>query len=116
MLKRILIAAIFTALPAAAIAAETHTGHGAHGDAASAAFMAANDAMMKDMMVEPTGDADRDFIRMMIPHHQGAVAMAKVVLEYGKDADVKRLAEGIIKAQEEEIAWMQDWLAKHPAQ
>ena len=58
-----------------------------------------------------TGDADRDFVSMMIPHHQGAIDMAEVVLKYGKDPKVKKLAQDIIKAQKHEIAMMQAWLA-----
>jgi uncharacterized protein (DUF305 family) len=60
-----------------------------------------------------TGNADVDFVKGMIPHHQGAIDMAKVVLAFGKDPEVKKLAEGIIKAQEEEIAWMNTWLQKN---
>jgi DUF305 family protein family protein len=53
-----------------------------------------------------TGDADRDFARMMIPHHQGAIDMALVELRYGKDERLKRLAQEIIVAQQQEIAVM----------
>jgi uncharacterized protein (DUF305 family) len=60
-----------------------------------------------------TGNPDVDFVKGMIPHHQAAVDMAKTVLAFGKDPDVKKMAEDVIKAQEAEIAWMKDWLKKH---
>lgn len=68
---------------------------------------------MSGMNMEMTGDPDKDFVIMMIPHHQAAVDMAKVVLEHGKDAEVKKMAENVISAQEEEIKWMKQWLEKH---
>ena len=80
--------------------------------ASSKAFMAANMKMHKEMDIAFTGNADADFVKGMIPHHQGAVEMAKIVLEHGKDAEVKKLAQEIIKAQETEIAWMREWLKK----
>ena len=49
----------------------------------------------------------------MIPHHQGAVDMAKIVLAFGKDPELRKLAENIVKAQEEEIAWMSSWQQKN---
>ncbi|MGA7781603.1 MAG: DUF305 domain-containing protein [Paraburkholderia sp.] len=70
--------------------------------------------MMKNMSAPGyTGDTDADFVAHMIPHHQGAVDQAKVELEYGKDPQMKALARKIIKAQNEEIAYMKRWQANH---
>jgi uncharacterized protein (DUF305 family) len=80
----------------------------AHGD--EAPFLADNDAamttMMTDMAAEPTGDVDRDFVAMMIPHHQGAIDMALALLKYGRNEQLKRLAQEIIVTQQQEIAAM----------
>lgn len=80
---------------------------------AGMAYMAGMEKMNADMNAAMTGDPDRDFVTMMIPHHQGAIDMARVQLEHGKDAELHKLSEGIIKAQESEIAFMKDWLARH---
>jgi len=79
----------------------------------SEAFEAANKKMHEGMMLSYSGDADVDFVKGMIPHHQGAIDIAKIELRYGKNPKIRTLAEGIIKAQEAEIAEMQAWLAKH---
>jgi uncharacterized protein (DUF305 family) len=92
--------------------------HAAHGDtdapAAAAAFQKANADMHKAMDIEFSGNADRDFVRSMIPHHEGAVAMARIVLDHGKDPELRVLAEDVIRAQEAEIKQMKTWLERNP--
>lgn len=111
----VLALGVVLVLGGGASAQHAHAGHGATGsDAAStAAFRAANDAMHAGMALDFTGDADVDFARGMIPHHQGAIDMARVVLAHGADPALRQLAEDIIAAQAAEIAFLRDWLARN---
>jgi uncharacterized protein (DUF305 family) len=78
------------------------------------AYEEAMERMQRGMAVTTSGDPDVDFARMMIPHHQGAIDMARVELAQGKDPALRAMAQDIIKAQEGEIATLKDWLGKHP--
>jgi hypothetical protein len=73
-------------------------------------FLSENDAamnkMMANMTVKPTGDVDRDFVAMMVPHHQGAIDMAQAELRYGHNEQLRRLAQEIVVNQQQEIAVM----------
>ena len=64
--------------------------------------------MMADMMIKPSGDVDRDFVEMMMPHHQGAVDMAQAELKYGHDQQLRRLAREIVANQQQEITVMRN--------
>jgi hypothetical protein len=91
------------------IAAVCETSFGS-APAEEAPYLAENvDAMTKmmvDMGIRPTGDVDRDFVAMMVPHHQGAIAMARAELRYGRNERLRRMAQGIIVTQQQEIAAM----------
>jgi len=86
----------------------------AQNNEASQAFMDANDKMMQAMNDMPmSGNPDMDFAMMMIPHHQGAIDMAKVELEHGTDPKLRAMAQMIVDAQEKEIAELNDWIKAH---
>lgn len=113
---RTLILAFATVLIAFGATAEDNDhshGHGNANSASTMAFMAASEAMHTGMDIAFTDDADVDFALGMIPHHQGAIDMAKVVLEHGSDPELRALAQEIIAAQEAEIAFLRAWLAEH---
>jgi uncharacterized protein (DUF305 family) len=82
-------------------------------------FLTASQASMLKMMVgmarEPLGDVDQDFIGQMIPHHQGAIDMAKAELRYGQNEQLRRIAQEIIVEQQAEIAVMQQERISHSA-
>lgn len=100
ILRHIAPAALATLLLAASVSAACPADE--HGQ-----FMAENDAamtrMMDDMNIKPTGDIDRDFAAMMIPHHQGAIDMAVAFLRYGHNEQLRRIAQEIIVEQQQEI-------------
>ena len=118
MIKHPVVIAVFVALLGSTTAHAQHAGHSGHAaapdsPAATKAYQAVNAKMHKDMDIRFSGNADADFARAMIPHHQGAVDMARVVLQHGKDPALKKLAEGIIASQDKEISFMRDWLKKN---
>jgi uncharacterized protein (DUF305 family) len=108
MKRKVLLSALCTVLaPMIAVAADTAS-------PSKDAMRIKNDQMMTAMKgVALTGDPDRDFVNMMIPHHRGAVDIAKIELQYGKDADLRGLAQSIVQAQEKEIATMKAWQTAH---
>ena len=101
-------------------APDPHAGHGSHqGHTSSASSKATistkkyqqiNDNMHKSMDIKFTGDADKDFLAAMIPHHQGAIDMAEVVIQHGKNPKVRQLAQEIITMQKKEIIEMKQLL------
>ena len=98
------------ALPPLVFAHEAHPAAQHAATSNESAFLAENDAamakMMNDMAAKPSGDIDRDFVSMMAPHHQGAIDMAVLELRYGKNEQLRRIAQEIIVSQMQEIAAM----------
>jgi hypothetical protein len=91
------------AAPPLAFAHEAHPPAQQAATSDESAFLAENEAAMSKMMsameAKPTGDIDRDFVAMMIPHHQGAIDMAVLQLRYGKNEQLRRIAQEIIVEQ-----------------
>ena len=120
MRRRIVLTSILvTSIAGIAFAQTVHHGDPTSGQDNSAdstfasQMMQAMDRMNSGMAAaRPTGDPDRDFAAMMIPHHQGAIDMAKVELIYGRDPVLRRLAQGIIVEQQQEIELMQRSLSE----
>lgn len=84
-------------------------------DAASTKdFKQAHMDMMQNMHMEFSGNADADFARSMIKHHQGGIAMAKIQLKHGKDSEMRKMAEKLIKEQGGDNEKFEAWLKKHP--
>lgn len=113
-LKHILLSAVIAGSATVAFAQDAMKGMDMGKGPADEGYVKAMMTMQHGMMsMKLTGDADKDFVMMMIPHHQAAIDMAKVELQYGKDSELKKLAEDIVSAQDKEIATMKAWQTKH---
>lgn len=119
---------LFGAFAGAAVSQDMQHQHGARGGARPPVFVASSAkpfaALMDDAMAvmdhgmrgaPMTGVAEHDFVTMMIPHHQGAVDMAKALLIHTKDPELRNVAQGIITEQLNEIRVMQAWLQRYQA-
>ena len=83
-------------------------------DPVAGAFAAINHRMHRDMAFPAGAKPDAAFAQAMIAHHQGAIDMAKVILGFGADPEIRKLAQEVITAQQGEIAFLQQWLARQP--
>ncbi|WP_158753438.1 DUF305 domain-containing protein [Dyella sp. S184] len=103
-------AALASFLTLAAVAAALASVPAARGEAGERPFLSGNqrimDRMMQGMAVKPTGDVDADFAAMMIPHHEGAIEMAVLELRYGRNEQLRRIAQEIVVDQQQEIGAM----------
>jgi len=117
IIRSLIAAAGIAALPSLAAAQGAHSGHSmpmqtrqSADSPATKAYREANAKMHRDMDITYSGDPDVDFVKGMIPHHQGAIDMAKVALQHTKDEQIRKWATDVIREQEREIAEMQAWL------
>ncbi|WP_085557599.1 CopM family metallochaperone [Azospirillum agricola] len=118
------LAFVLTLATAAPVLAQQNAAQGmTHGQSAkpnaagSQAMMDTMHTMQQTMMAQPmTGDPDHDFATMMRAHHQGAIDMARIELEQGKDAELKKMARKVVEDQTKEIKQLDKWLDRHPPQ
>ena len=113
------LSAAICAVPSISSAQGTHGSHSGHAmpaapkaaeTPATKGFRDASAKMHREMDIPFTNDADADFVRAMIPHHQGAIDMAKVALQHAKVEQIRKMASDVIREQEREIGEMQAWL------
>ena len=133
MNPRLILIATLIVLTATAMRAHQHEAQSATSTVGwppgpAAAFIASTERTFDQLMTDAmnvmhkgmhsgpyTSEPDRDFVVMMIPHHQGAIDMAKALLLYGKDPQLRRLAQEIITDQQSEFQLMQLWLKQNAA-